>query len=473
MTTKMHPHIIFDPIYGFIKITSVEKEIINSVFYQRLRWIKQLGFSLYIFPGAEHSRFGHSIGAMYNAHCILKSCNLAVSNAELFDSELKTESATFHQSIRIGALLHDLGTFCFSHTTEASYVNFGETTNIKNGKKLKDDHEHLGSFIIKNTDYEGGITHILKKYGLNPQTISDLVKGIGSSLIANQILHSDIDCDRMDYLLRDAHYTGLKYGAYDRAYLLHHFQSAKIGNENVLTLKYNALRCIEDFIHSRFAWYSQVIRSPRGSKYDAVAEHVCSFLLEKKMIYRYSELLEMIANDPMRFYGFNDAYFMGNVHKYYVDGMLDRYPDIKNMAKAILYAHGVKHIDLPEFDQRLIDQEDATAHHKYLKQAKNKFAEIQDFIAKKGEKEHWLIEDIPKKDIMLVKSAKNIIKVEKSTNLLLERDPIKVLYPDGQIKLITDVENSTISKFHKTINFTPNVFCSDSTFDLLKRHKII
>ncbi|PJB52953.1 MAG: phosphohydrolase, partial [Bdellovibrio sp. CG_4_9_14_3_um_filter_39_7] len=59
--------VIYDPIYGFIKLTPVEWEIIHSPFYQRLRWIKQLGFTCYVFPGAEHSRFGHSIGVMFNA----------------------------------------------------------------------------------------------------------------------------------------------------------------------------------------------------------------------------------------------------------------------------------------------------------------------------------------------------------------------------------------------------------------------
>ena len=78
-------HLIFDPLYGFIHLTPVEREIIHSPFYQRLRWIKQLGFSSYVFPGAEHSRFGHSIGVMHNAHSIIKSCNKAVSDEELMD----------------------------------------------------------------------------------------------------------------------------------------------------------------------------------------------------------------------------------------------------------------------------------------------------------------------------------------------------------------------------------------------------
>ena len=167
--------IIFDPLYGFINLTQLEWEIIHSPFYQRLRWIKQIGFSFYTFPGAEHSRFGHSIGVMYNAHEILKSIGKSVSDKVLFDSTKKSEGKMWHQSIRLAALLHDLGTFCFSHTTEMAYVRYGETTNLKNSKGHPDDHEHLGSYIIKNSNSENGITTILKKYNIDPQNISDLV----------------------------------------------------------------------------------------------------------------------------------------------------------------------------------------------------------------------------------------------------------------------------------------------------------
>ena len=73
---------IFDPIYGFIKLNAIEWELIHSPFYQRLRWIRQIGFSSYTYHGAEHSRFGHSLGAMFNAHKILESCGLAVPDEQ-------------------------------------------------------------------------------------------------------------------------------------------------------------------------------------------------------------------------------------------------------------------------------------------------------------------------------------------------------------------------------------------------------
>ena len=176
MDVAVKNRMYFDPIYGFIGVTPVENEILHSPFYQRLRWIKQLGFSCYVFPGAEHSRFGHSIGAMHNCHSILKSCDLAVSDFDLEKKIEVSDAARYHQELRLAALMHDLGTFPFSHTTEAAYISFAETLNSSSSKNLVDDHENLGSFIIKNTDFSGGITNILKKYSIDPQVISDLVK---------------------------------------------------------------------------------------------------------------------------------------------------------------------------------------------------------------------------------------------------------------------------------------------------------
>ena len=465
--------VVFDPLYGFIHLTPVEREIIKSPFYQRLRWIKQLGFSFYVFPGAEHSRFGHSIGVMHNAHKILQSCGRAVSDAELMDPNCKSKEKIYHQSLRLGALMHDLGTFCFSHTTEQSYIKFGDTTNAKGGKGLQDDHENLGSFIIKNSKSDQGITTILEKYGMNPQTISDLVKGVDPSIMANQILHSEIDCDRMDYLLRDAHYTGLNYGSYDRDYLLYHFEPRRVGDHDILTIKHNALHCVEDFLQSRFAWYSQVIRSPRGAKYDAIAERLCFYFLEKGYIYRYSDLLEMISNEPEKFWSFNDGFFMGLIHKHYLNGDLDKDPQIKNMAATLLFARPARHVRCEELKQRLLSQDSPKDNEKYFKKAEEKVAEIEEIINKKGAPEDWVISDLPKKQIIFVKSHKNIVQSKTESNVLLERDPVKISYENGDIKLLAEVENSVISRLHNTQNYIPNVFVSRGGFEILVKEGVI
>ncbi len=466
--------IIYDPLYGFIYLTSLEWEIIHSPFYQRLRWIKQLGFSFYVFPGAEHSRFGHSIGAMYNAHSILQSIGMAVSDKELFDSSPKSEKAMFHQSLRLAALLHDLGTFPFSHTTEMSYIKFGDTAQLKKGRDLADDHENLGSFIIKNTDYEGGITHILKKYGVDPQVISDWVKGVGKSLIGNQILHSEVDCDRMDYLLRDAHYTGLNYGTYDRSYLLHHFETSSIGDQQILSINKNAIHCVEDFLMSRFSWYSQVIRSTRGAKYDAIAEQVTSYLLENNLILKYSKLLEMIADNSEEFFKFNDFYFMSNLHRHYVDGVFDRDPAMKDMASCLIFERPCKALSHEDLKQKLLNQDEPQKNEKIIKKSFDLYHRAKSVLSKYGEKKDWIVSDIPdKNNIVFVKSKSRIVKGLDQSNILLTRDPVKISFGQGQVKLLAEVENSVISKLQNTYNFIPNIYCSNSAHEILKEHGVI
>jgi HD superfamily phosphohydrolase len=467
------PHLMFDPIYGFIHLTPCEWEIIHTPYYQRLRWIKQLGFSCYVFPGAEHSRFGHSIGVMHNAHCILSSIGKAVPESVLIDSNIQTKEAIYHRTIRLAALMHDLGTFPFSHTTEMAYIRFGETTNQKNSKGLLDDHENLGSFIIKNTDFENGITFILKKYGIDPQSLSDLVKGIDPSILANQILHSEIDCDRMDYLLRDAHYSGMKYGTYDRDYLLHHFKIAKIGGHDILVINHNALHCVEDFLQARFAWYSLVIRSARGAKYDALAEELTFYLLEKGKMVRYAQLLDDVANNPNEFYRFNDQYFMTLVHELYTRGELDKNQKMKEIAHCLLFEKPPVTIKCEEFKQRILNQDDETNYDKITKSVNNKIAEIEDTLQKHGSPKDWIVKDIPQKNIIFVKSHRQLVKSKKGENLLLERDPVKILEVDDTVRLLAEVENSIISRLQNSFNYVPNVYCSESAFKLLQEHKII
>jgi uncharacterized protein len=465
--------IIYDVLYGFIHLTQLEWEIIHTPYYQRLRWIKQIGFSCYTFQGAEHSRFGHSIGVMYNAHKILESIGRSVPDDQLFDVNFQSEAKTYHQSLRLAALMHDLGTFCFSHTTEMAYIRYGETTNSKNSKGHPDDHEHLGSWIIKNTNFEKGITYHLLKHNIDPQMISDLVKGVAPSILANQILHSEIDCDRMDYLLRDAHYTGLKYGAYDRDYLLHHFRVVKQAGHDILAIKHNALHCVEDFLNARFAWYSQVVRSARGSKYDALAEELTFYLLEKGKIYSYSQLLDMVKNDPLRFYMFNDQYFMQLIHGLYIEGFFDKNIRMKEITECLLFEKTPRTIRAAEFDQRILNQDEEQVNEKLVKRAYDKVKEIQDVLAKKGTAKDWIVVDIPKKNIIFVRSKRQIIRNQQHPNVLLERDPAKILTENGDVQLLVDVPNSIIANLQNVYNFVPNVYCSQSAYDLLQKEGVI
>lgn len=193
---KFDQHSIYDVLYGFIPITEWEAKIIDSPYFQRLRWIKQLGFSNYIFPGAEHNRFAHAIGVMHSMHQMIKSLGIDVPDHELFNPKATSEAALLHKSLRISALLHDLGTFPFSHAIENAYLRHGNDkhrTFKRHQKELPNSHEHLGSFIIKNTRFPGGMTQILEDYHIDVMLISKIIKGESKYFIANQLMHSDLD----------------------------------------------------------------------------------------------------------------------------------------------------------------------------------------------------------------------------------------------------------------------------------------
>ena len=141
-----------------------------------------------------------------------------------------------HKSLRIAALLaryRDVSLSATRSTTPIFATATIERATEKRAairqKDLPNSHEHLGSFIIKNTDYEGGLTQILEHYGFDVKMISKIIKGDSPHLIANQLMHSDLDADRMDYLLRDSHYTGIKYGQFDREYILANLVDLRCG----------------------------------------------------------------------------------------------------------------------------------------------------------------------------------------------------------------------------------------------------
>jgi hypothetical protein len=94
-------------------------------------------------------------------------------------------------------------------------------------------------------------------------------------------------------------------------------------------------------------------------------------------------------------------------------------------------------------------------------------------LKKKGGEGDWILEDLPKKHIIFVKSKRKLVKSKTSENLLLERDPAKILMDNGEVRLLGDVENSIIESLQDKFNFVPNVYCSDSAYNLLKAEGII
>jgi len=176
---------IRDPVHGYVQLEGFALEIADTPQMQRLRWIKQLGLASLVYPGANHTRFEHSLGAYHLA-------NLLANQLGLNDDETMLIGAA--------ALLHDVGHGPLSHATESALSPY-----------LRKEHESIMDILKK-----GELREVLERYGLKASDIQAAINGVG----LGQIVSGEIDVDRMDYLIRDAHYTGVAYGVIDRLRLL-------------------------------------------------------------------------------------------------------------------------------------------------------------------------------------------------------------------------------------------------------------
>ncbi len=445
---------IFDSIHGFISLTQTEDRIISSPYFQRLRWIKQLGWSHYIYPGATHTRFAHALGVMAVMDKIVKSIGYGVDDAKLFNIKVGDERTMFHRKLRLAALLHDIGTFPFSHSVEHGYINYYKNQEIQ--KKKVAGHEELGSHIINFTDFEGGITRILESDGFNPKEISQLIRGQSENPLANQLVHSDIDADRIDYLVRDAHHTGLKYGVFDMEYLISNFRAAKFKKSEILAINESALTAVEYFLISRYTWYSQIINDGTGYKFDLLATKLSEYLIETGVLYSFEELKQLVTKDPKAFFGFNDSYFTAKLQEVLSCKDFDK-PNptemLRELAEMLMFRKAPKQIRVapfvpslvktPEERQKLIEN-----IHRATNWLRSKLMNVP---------QGWIIENIPDKDVIFTQKKKNGLT-----------DAVYILDRDGQLKLLVEDPNSVVGILSTYQNFIPRIYVSRQTYKFLQ-----
>jgi len=191
-----------DPIHGFIYADPLERALIDSRPLQRLRSIRQLGFASLVFPGAEHSRFSHVLGAMELAGRVYDA--LATRNPDLLEND---SSSHGRRLVRAAALLHDIGHAPFSHSAEGLF---------EEGL----DHEGMTLRLLRSSELESVFQHWGE--GVEPTQVARLLENPETTrerLLA-QIVSSELDVDKMDYLLRDSLFCGVSYGSFDLARLL-------------------------------------------------------------------------------------------------------------------------------------------------------------------------------------------------------------------------------------------------------------
>ncbi len=229
---------------------------------QRLHNVRQLGLAHMVYPGANYSRFAHSVGACHNASCLLDA--IGRNSGKAIDDRQA-------QEYRLVALLHDIGHYPFSHATETVISNFYAKTLLQNsgaadavllhstsdgtsqGQPAPQSyhHEPLGEFIIR---HDAEIAGILKRHGYDPNDIADRFAKVQPDPLIG-IISSDLDCDRLDYLKRTAHNSGAPYGSVDVRFLI---DQATTDADGIFCFKAKAARAADHLLVSRFYDYMQV-----------------------------------------------------------------------------------------------------------------------------------------------------------------------------------------------------------------------
>lgn len=227
--------IIHDGVHGSMKVAGPILELVKTPEFQRLRHIRQLGLAYLVYPGANHSRFEHSLGTWHLAKRLAGEVGLSEDESLL---------------LQVGALLHDIGHGPLSHTFEGIYRHY-----VK-----EHDHMRLGQDIITGKinitgDEDGGrIPEILEKHGIDPREVADLLLGKAEKPYLGQMLHGGVDVDQLDYLIRDAYYTGVAYGIIDLERLL---KVLEIHNGE-LVVDEKGVEAVEGMLVARSLMYSRV-----------------------------------------------------------------------------------------------------------------------------------------------------------------------------------------------------------------------
>jgi len=238
----MSERVYRDPVHGSISFDwEREKfavELIDAPEFQRLRRIRQLGAAMLVFQGAEHSRLTHSIGVAHLAKRLFDH----ITSDPNFPKE--TDIEEIRRAVIAGALLHDIGHGPFSHLFERVFA--------------ARSHEEWGLQII--SDPETTVSGVLKKHGLT-DAVTRIFEKKFKPRFALDIISSQLDADRLDYLLRDSYMTGVTYGRYDLDWLIEVIELAQIptnGRDFGLTINRRKFHGAEQFVIGRYLMYQQV-----------------------------------------------------------------------------------------------------------------------------------------------------------------------------------------------------------------------
>ncbi len=298
---------ILDPVHGSIELNDAETAVIDSPAFQRLRSIKQLGFGEYSFPGATHNRFLHSLGASYLARVAFDSI------FSKYSFKNKSDRDRLKQAVMLGALLHDIGHGPLSHASEEVMPALKDL-NIKVPKPAQNrrsNHEDFTLKFITGSDLSKTLEDNFSDISplhiaciIDPQIKAPddffIVDKINFRPLLCQLVSSELDVDRMDYLSRDSHFCGITYGKIEYKWLIENLTYHELDGQLHLALARKALYTFDDFLISRHHMYLMVYFHHKCIIYD---EMLVRYLQSKDCEYQIpADIDEYLKYTDYHFY---------------------------------------------------------------------------------------------------------------------------------------------------------------------------
>jgi hypothetical protein len=277
----MSEKVFRDPVHSLMRFDTEEERIVLDLIetreLQRLKYIKQLGVSYVVYPGAVHTRFSHSLATAYLMKRVIERFKLK----------------GYKVILTCAALLHDIGHLPFSHLLE---------------EFTKEGHEVRTAAII--TDKKSEVREVLKSYDPSyPNQIRQILERTFKPSFAVKLISSQLDVDRMDYLLRDSFYTGVGYGNFDLDWLIHSLRVVEVdGDWEVAVDLHKGVRAAEGYVLARYYMYRQVYHHKRGRAAGAMIKKILQragdLLKEGHQIFVIGPLKRLLMNSHLSFEDF-------------------------------------------------------------------------------------------------------------------------------------------------------------------------
>lgn len=354
---------ILDNVHGFIYYTRAEEKIINHMLFKRLQSIKQLSVANWVFPGSEHTRFIHSLGVMYVADKIACQLKLSINERKI---------------VRLAGLLHDIGHYPLSHVCEFPYKmnpsafptdNYCKSINARVKEQIDQfsneatwrfmkrssgcHHEQIGADIVQHNKFIRKI--IEDECGKDAVSIiADMIVGNVERKTTNplfvQILHSEIDADGIDYLMRDATFSGTSFGTFEIDQLIGCMEKGEYElndeKKSILCINPKGIAAADQYLINKFFSYSQVVFNKHLSVTEWMAEQIVDWMQKTASYFPGKDDLKKWVNaeeTEEKYIDFTDNFFWASLQN-----MLDN-PIKKTIPKSIQYfcTQLLRHNELP------------------------------------------------------------------------------------------------------------------------------